>query len=323
MPVRVGHVYGPVPSRRLGYSLGIDVVPHKTCNLNCIYCQLGPTPKLTMARREYVTADTIIEELRGALRRTDRIDYIAFSGSGEPLLNNKIGDMIRRTKAMTKIPVAVLTNGALLYLPEVRTDLQASDVVMPSLDAASDSMFRRINRPHPGLQISTIITGLKKFRSEYSGRIWLEILFVRGVNDSETEIEALRRAVEEIGPDRVDLNTVIRPPAEPGVEPVSQEDLVGIQLRFGETAEVVPRYRPGYQKAYWEDTEEAILSLVSRRPATIEELLASLGCHRNELIKHVASLLNAGRIEERAHGGRRYYTIHQSSAVGRQHHEPS
>ena len=183
------HLYGPVPSRRLGYSLGVDLLPFKTCSLSCIYCQLGNSPKKTIRRINPYSEKKILEEIKEFLKTGARVDFITFSGSGEPTLNKSIGWLIREIKKFTNIPVAVLTNSTLLSRAEVRKELAAVDVVVPSLDAATQRIFKKINRPHPSLRIEKIIEGLVKFRKEFKGQIWLEIMLVKGVNDCQLRLK--------------------------------------------------------------------------------------------------------------------------------------
>jgi len=284
------HIFGPVPSRRLGFSLGLDPVLLKTCTYNCIYCQLGRTNRMTLERETYIPADWILGELRRVLAEDRRIDYITFSGSGEPTLHAKLGEMIRKIKRMTPIPVAVLTNGSLLSRKEVRRELAEADLVIPSLDAVSEEVFRKINRPHGRLDLGEIIEGLKALRGEYSGQVWLEIMFVRGINDTPEEIERMRSVISEIGPDRIQLNTVVRPPAEHFAHPVSPENLEHIQSLFGDRCEVIAKFERKEQSAYKEDVERAIMTLVERRPVIMGDLSDSLGLHRNEAIKYIEVL---------------------------------
>ena len=209
------YIFGPVPSRRLGRSLGVDLVPYKTCTFDCIYCDLGRTTRKTVSRQSYVSPEEIQGELELTLSVLEKKpDYITLSGSGEPTLNTNIGEIIRRIKEITSTPVAVLTNGSLLSSNEVRRDLSEADVVLPSLDAITPALFEYINRPHPSLKIEEIISGLIQFRKQYRGQIWLEVVFCRGVNDDKEEIEKLKGVIERIQPDRIQLNTPVRPPAE-------------------------------------------------------------------------------------------------------------
>ncbi|MGD9233771.1 MAG: radical SAM protein, partial [Desulfobacterales bacterium] len=197
-------LFGPVPSRRLGISLGIDLVPMKTCTLNCIYCECGKTSHLTLERKEYVSFEAVKKELTHYLANHAQPDYITFSGSGEPTLNSKIGDVIRFLKdRVPDVPVAVLTNSTLFFQKQVRSDIENAMVVIPSLDAATKKMFNKINRPSPLLQVDKIIDGLIQFRQEYTGKIWLEIFIIPGMNDTITELTALKQAIEKIRPDQV------------------------------------------------------------------------------------------------------------------------
>lgn len=300
------HVFGPVPSRRLGLSLGVDVVPVKVCSLNCIYCEAGRTTDLTLRRAEYVPAPAIIDEIRSVLAAGQLMDVITFSGSGEPTLNSKIGEMIHAVKQLTKTPIAVLTNGTLLFDPAVRQDLLEADIVLPSLDAASPDAFRAVNRPHGRLDLDAIIEGLVQFRREFTGRIWLEILLVKDVNDSPEEIGYLKAAAAGINPDRIQLNTVIRPPAEPGVQPLTLEELERIREKFGERCEVVAAYHGPAKKVCGRSIENAIASLVARRPVTIDDLVSSLGYSRSEVLDAVEALASLNEVSEWMHDGRRY-----------------
>ncbi len=308
------HIFGPVPSRRLGYSLGVDILPLKTCNLNCVYCELGRTNRETNRRKAWVPAAVILPEIEKALKTTDRIDFITLSGSGEPTLNTELGEMIRGIKDMTDIPVAVITNGTLLWLPEVREDLHMADLVLPSLDAADKTAFKKINRPHGTLDLEKIIDGLTVFRSEYHGPIWLEILLARGINDSPEQIQALVEAVRRIQPDKVQLNTVVRPPAEAGIEPLSHEELVSLRKKFGERAEVIAHFEAGEQKNLSRDVEAEVVALCARRPVTLEEIVASLGFARQEVDRAIASLVFDGRLAAVPHGRKVYYTVPRDRA---------
>ena len=209
------YVFGPVPSRRLGKSLGIDLVPLKTCTYDCIYCQLGRTTNRTICRKPYVSGKAVVRQLEGKLSSlSEKPDYITFSGSGEPTLNSELGWVIEQISGLTKIPIAVLTNGSLLHLESVRRALREVDLVIPSLDAGNAQLYRMINRPHPSLNFSQVLRGLEEFRKEFGGSIWLEVMLCGGINDERKEISRIRDLIGKIGPDRVQLNTVYRPPAE-------------------------------------------------------------------------------------------------------------
>ena len=300
-------LYGPVPSRRLGFSLGIDVLPSKLCSFNCIYCQLGPTPRTINRRKEYVSASKIISQIKEILQTEKNIDYITFSGSGEPTLNSKIGQLIREIKTFTDIPVAVLTNSSLLTQESVRDELKEADLVVPSLDAATQDVFVKVNRPHPSFRIEHIINGLKEFRRIFNGALWLEILLVKGVNDFPSHIRELKKAITEINPDKIQLNTVIRPPAEKYAQPLSLDDLKRIQKALGEKCEIIADFPKKERSQVDLDLEGAILAMIERRPVTLSDISSSLGKHKNEIIKHLDILIKEKRIRTTPHEGSTFY----------------
>ena len=300
-------VYGPVASRRLGFSLGVDIIPFKTCSLDCVYCQLGSTGRATVRRRSWFPPEAILAQIKEAIDSGQRIDVITFSGSGEPTLSRDLGFLIRSIKKMTGIPVAVLTNGTLLGRRDVRRDLAAADIVGPSLDAVPAALFRRINRPHASLDNRKVIDGLVRFRDEFAGEIRLEIMLVKGVNDSPAAIEALKRALVRIRPDRIELNTVVRPPADRRAGALSAAGLARIRARLGPKAEVVASFAKRKQAPAAGDLDRAILVTVGRRPQTAADIAAALGRPRDEVLKALSRLLARGRIRRRDHGGKAYF----------------
>ncbi|HWP83187.1 MAG TPA: radical SAM protein [Bacteroidota bacterium] len=299
------YVFGPIPSRRLGLSLGVDVIPKKLCNLDCVYCELGRTDKRAMKRQEYFAAKEIIAELQDVVGKVGRVDYITFSGSGEPTLNSKLGEVIRTVKTMTSVPVAVITNGTLLYQSDVREDLLAADIVLPSLDAVTNEMFYKVNRPHPKLSLGMILSGLKMFRSEYRGQLWLEILLVKGLNDSTEEVLLIKDIVEEIRPDKIQLNTVLRPPSEPWAQPVEMERMREIQSLLGERCEIIASTVPENLPQGIPHVE-SILGILHRRPMTVDELAASFGIPLNQM-KAVLEVLEQNGLVVSYHFGSRTY----------------
>jgi wyosine [tRNA(Phe)-imidazoG37] synthetase (radical SAM superfamily) len=301
------HVYGPVPSRRLGFSLGVDIVPLKTCSFNCIYCQLGRTKKRTVLRRKFFSSREILSSIREAVHSGRKVDFITFSGSGEPTLNRSIGKLIREIKKLAPIPVAVLTNSSLLSQKFVRKSLLEAEVVIPSLDAATARTFRKVNRPEPSLKIEAIIDGLESFRREFKGQIWLEVMLVKGVNDSPADIEALKKAIARIKPDRVQLNTVVRPPAEKWALPLSRRELEAIKQRLGGRTEVVADFRKKPQPKAVESLDEPVLSLVARRPATVREIAAALGSKEADVRRQLSGLMQRKKIRIVRHKGRDFY----------------
>ena len=302
------YIFGPVPSRRLGRSLGVDLVPYKTCTFDCIYCDLGRTTYKTITRQAFVSSEEIQKELELTLSVLDiKPDFITLSGSGEPTLNTDIGEVIRRIKEITSTSIAVLTNSSLLSLDEVRRDLSEADVVLPSLDAINPSLFEYINRPHPSLRIEEIISGLIQFRKQYRGQIWLEIIFSRGVNDGKEEIEKLKEVIERIEPDRIQLNTPVRPPAEDFAFPLTLAQLEEIREVLGDKAEIIPEFTAPLGEEFNSVKDTEILNLIKRRPCTTEDISKALGLHLNEVVKCLEKLLQEGAVHYRRYEHRGYY----------------
>ena len=216
-------IFGPVPSRRLGRSLGIDVIPPKTCSYDCVYCESGPTTHLTVKRQAFIEPERVIQDLLAYFQEhPGGADVLTFSSAGEPTLYEPLGELIREIKRQFRsLPLVVLTNGSLLWDAAVRQALLAADRVVPSLDAVTETVFRNLNRPHPGLDLAVILEGLKAFRRDYRGQFHLEIMLVAGFNDEPEELKKMRPLIDLLNPDRVELNTVVRPPAEPGCRGLS------------------------------------------------------------------------------------------------------
>lgn len=303
------YLFGPVPSRRLGQSLGVDIIPSKLCTLDCIYCEVGLTDKRGIARKEYYPVEEILAEIRRAVKQYPRLDHITFSGSGEPTLHSGIGQIIRGIKSFTDVPVAVLTNGTLLTDPAVRSELMEADIVSPSLDAASQEIFERIDRPHPQLHIADIIDGLVAFRAEFTGKLWLEILFVRGVNDGEDEIQRLKNAIDRIRPDVIQLNTVVRPPAEPTALPVPERRLREISALFGEKSEVIGVYQGKAATTEHGIDAEQIIALLRRRAMRLEEMSDAMEMHRSDLVQALDELCQRGKVERVPFGSDEFFQI--------------
>jgi wyosine [tRNA(Phe)-imidazoG37] synthetase (radical SAM superfamily) len=271
-------VFGPVPSRRLGQSLGIDPVPLKTCNWNCVYCQLGRTASFSLERRAYVPKEKILAQVQEFLTEhpsTD-VDWVTFVGSGETSLHRELGWLINAVKQETELPVAVITNGSLLHLPEVRQELLAANAVMPSLDAASERLYRKINRPHPTLTLETLIDGLKAFRAEYGGQLWVEVMLIKGLNDGVHELQALAAILEDISPDEIHLLLPTRPPAEPWVGPPDEAALQRAQFIIGKRARLAAVTGGTFDLSGEASVTEALLSILTRHPMDESDLLATL-----------------------------------------------
>ena len=299
------HVYGPVPSRRLGWSLGIDLVPLKTCTYDCLYCQLGRTTHKTTKRQEWVPMDEVLIELKAHL--PSEPDTITISGSGEPTLHSGIGALIKAIKAMTTTPVAVLTNSSLLWLPEVREALCGADLVIPSLDAGEEHLFRQVNRPHRDITFHRMIDGLYEFRRAFSGQCWLEVLLLGGITGLPHPVEQIREIAGWIAPDRVHLNTVVRAPAERAAVSVPRDLMECFAAAFGDKAEVICSGRNRSCGNPSKSTPQEVLAFVSRRPCTLEDIAAGLGLAANEVAKCVKQLSAAGLLASECQGKRLYF----------------
>ncbi|MFH2010491.1 MAG: radical SAM protein [bacterium] len=311
-PDRDRHIFGPVPSRRLGRSLGIDLVPHKVCTLDCLYCECGATTTRTGTRRPWVDTTRVLEELEAWLHTGQTADHLTFSGAGEPTLHSDLGRIASWLAERSEIPLALLTNATLLGDPGLRRELAPFSVIVPSLDACTQAVFERLNRPLPGLTVAGLIDGIVALREDYQGELWLEVLLVDGVNDSPEELAGLARAARRIAPDRIQLNTAVRPGTDPDVASASAATLQRALELFGPRAEAVAAFperpvrcsdRVGADSA---DLAEAVLAVVRRRPETIAALSVSLGVARSTLERLVTELTAQGRLRAEDRGGHRY-----------------
>lgn len=300
-------IFGPVPSRRLGRSLGVDLVPFKTCTYDCIYCQLGRTTHKTDERRAWVDVGDIERELGDKLK-TDP-DYITLGGSGEPTLHSGIGELIDVIKSITDIPVAVLTNGSLLWREDVRRDLMSADLVIPSLDAGDQNMFVRINRPMPSISYRDIFEGIASFTAVFSGECWLEVFIIEGMNSTIEAAKKIADAARDIQPAKVQLNTVSRPPAEPSAIRASMDHLQDIAHLFSPPTEIIADHSSAYDTGEHTATEESIIELLKRRPCTIDDVSRGLEIHRNEAIKHINTLTKRGVISSMRRDDSVYYRL--------------
>ncbi len=301
------HVFGPVASRRLGRSLGIDLVPFKTCTYDCVYCQLGATTDLTLERKEWVPFDQVVQEAREKIRSSEGVDYITFSGSGEPTLHSRIGDLIGELKGVSKVPVAVLTNGSLLWQEDVQEELLEADLVIPSLDAPDSVLFRHVNRPHPGLSFDQVLEGLIRFRERHTGKMWLEVLLLSGFTGMEGEVKRIAALTRRIRPDLVQLMTITRPAPVDFVGPVAAEDMKGFESLFDVPTVAVPPLSPAARDVLSKVDREEILRLLARRPCTIEDIAIGLGIPAAEAEKYVADLDAHGQLRSESCNGAVYF----------------
>jgi wyosine [tRNA(Phe)-imidazoG37] synthetase (radical SAM superfamily) len=271
-------VFGPVPSRRLGKSIGIDPVPLKTCNWNCVYCQLGRSIPLMNERREYMPRGEIIIEIEQALasHAPGEIDWVTFIGSGETTLHASIGWLIRQVKLLTNLPVAVITNGSLLYLPEMRLELSLADAVLPSLDVGNAQLYRKINRPHPDVTFDRLVKGLIAFSKEYQGKLWIEVMLVKGLNDTEPALKEIAAIMEHIQPDEIHILQPDRPPVETWVQPSDEEGLIKAQAILGNIARVIHPASGSFDLHGSESLVDAVVGIITRHPMREDELIETL-----------------------------------------------
>jgi wyosine [tRNA(Phe)-imidazoG37] synthetase (radical SAM superfamily) len=302
----VAYIFGPVPSRRLGLSLGVDLLPPKTCTYECLYCQVGRTTRRIIEPAPLVPLGDVLEDLRESLDKVTP-DIITFSGSGEPTLHSGIDRVIDFVRGVTETRIAVLTNGSLFWRKEVRGRVLKADIIMPTLSTVFEETFRAIHRPHPDLHSAGIIEGLKCLREEYRGELFLEVLFVTGYNDSDREIEGLRGVIERISPDRIQLNTVVRPPADSRALSLDRRRLEEIKIFFGEKAEIIADIPPKGRERHYDSAWIAALEMAKRRPVRVQDVAASLNLPADEAEKLVKGMMLKGTLRQEEHAGEVYY----------------
>ena len=289
-------IYGPVPSRRLGRSLGIDLLPAKICSYDCIYCQLGRTVKTTIKRRPYRKAAEVLPQIEETLARGVKADCITIAGSGEPTLNSDIGAVIHGIKQHTTLPVAVLTNGSLLSDETVRDSLMAADIVVPSLDAFDRVSFEKINRPHDSIDFARMLQGLVDFSHNFGGRLWLEILIMDGVNASPADAARFRPLVDRIAPTDVYINTAVRPAPEPIARKVGEDTIDRFYQALGLIRQYDTVFTSGSDDS-GNDIAPAILEMAARRPVTVEDMAAGLAVPVEQVRKQLRRLLTDKRLD--------------------------
>jgi len=300
------YVFGPVPSRRLGLSLGLDLIPPKTCTFDCLYCQVGRTTTKVLMPEAHVPVAAVTEEVRRKLLKR-RPDVITLAGSGEPTLHSGFGRVIGAVKDMTDIPVALLTNGSLFWKDEVRERALGADIIMPTLTSARETTFQTIHRPHPELRLDRIVSGLKRLREEYTGRIFLEAVFLAGINDTDEEVSALRDLIVGIAPDKIQINTVVRPPADAKARSLDRKRLEEIKVALGEKAEIVAEVLPKGQAGKAGRAAEDVLEMLTRRPLRQRDVEKALGLGAEAAADLLKGLLIKGYVRQQNHGGEIYY----------------
>ncbi|SCY27822.1 radical SAM protein [Desulfoluna spongiiphila] len=302
------YLFGPVPSRRLGLSLGVDLVPSKTCSLNCVYCESGATTQLTVKRSALVPKEAVMAEIDRYLDTHEPPDAVTFSGAGEPTLHEDLGEIADHIKSRCPgVRVVLLTNGTLFDRKDVRRDAARTDLVIASFDASGNGVFRALNRPHPSLDPEAMAQGLMQFRQEFSGELWIEVFIVPGLNDDDLEVARIAEVVKRIAPHRVQVNTLDRPGAESWVKPADKARLEAITAALG-SGEVIGAYtnRPetGVSDA---DVASRILGMVQRRPCTAEDLAESLAVPRGLVDDALEALMGSGRIQQESQARGMFY----------------
>ena len=301
------YVFGPVPSRRLGLSLGVDLIPLKTCSYDCLYCQVGKTTCLTVEPRAFAPLAAVMKEVKRSLERISP-DVVTFSGSGEPTLHSGIGEAIASVKALSGLRVAVLTNGSLLWREEVRERLVAADVIMPTLSTTDEDIFRKIHRPHPGLLLDHVIQGLKSLREIYRGELDVEVVLLAGLNDGPRQLAELRKVLEDINPDRIQLNTVVRPPADARALSLDREKMEEVKTYFGEKAEIIASIPPKQTEMNLQSLSLALMEMAKRRPVRALDAAQALAIPEEEAERLIQGLAVKGHLRSQVHLGERYYT---------------
>jgi wyosine [tRNA(Phe)-imidazoG37] synthetase (radical SAM superfamily) len=300
------NIFGPVPSRRFGRSLGVDLTPFKTCSLDCVFCQLGRTTNKTINRQEYVPTQAVIQEIDEWIKTGEEADYITLSGSGEPTLHSHFGEVLRFIPDKSTTPAVLLTNGTLLYLPEVRDAASHADIVKVSLSAWDQVSYGRINRPHPQLKFHQLVEGQNAFRRQFRGELWMEVFLVEGMNSTPSEVSRIASLAGEIKPDRIQLNTAVRPPAEGFAEPVSMDRMLSLCHLFDPNAEVIAEFKLE-KDSKMQINKETILSMLRRRPCTASQIASGFGMHINEVAKYLGNLISSGQIREERRNNTLYY----------------
>jgi len=300
------YLFGPVPSRRFGRSLGVDLIPYKTCSLDCVFCQLGRTTEKTVTRQEYFPTDKVLAELQEWLKRDGRADYITLSGSGEPTLHSRFGEVLEFIRKSSTIPAVLLTNGTILQLPEVRDAAAWANVVKISLSVWDQASYGWLNRPHPQLRFDHLFEGQKAFRAQFKGQLWMEVFLIGGMNSIPADIRKIAALAEEIGPDRIQLNTAIRPPAEDFATALPRERMEALTHLFHPTAEVIAEFRVK-RADHMQANQETIFSMLKRRPCTEDQISDILGMHLNEVSKYLGNLIRTDQISIKRKNTALYY----------------
>lgn len=308
-------IYGPVPSRRFGLSLGIDLVPNKTCSFDCIYCQLGPTTRLTLTPQPFFPLEEVMRDVEEALEDGPTPDVMTLAGSGEPTLFSPLGELFDGLKSLAEIPILLITNSSLLWRDEVAEAVLKTDILAPSLDAGDPETYRRVNAHHQDIPFDLLLKGLRNVTRAYAGEIRLEVMLVRGVNDDERSLEAIARQLESLRFDQVDINTPVRPPVpERGALPCDLDVLERAKELFGPKARAIGHFtspsKSGVRSAMsFDDLDKDIREMLLRRPCTLGDISASLNLNREAITRSIERLVGRGLVKSRASQGGTYFFV--------------
>ena len=306
MQTKYRYLFGPVPSRRFGQSLGVDLTPYKNCCYDCVFCQLGRTKNLTVERNEYVPTNAVLAELKHWIASDGKADYITLSGSGEPTLHSGFGKILEFIRTSTDIPSVLLTNGAMLYLPEVREAASAASVVKISLSAWNQASFEWVNRPFPQLHFNQVSYGQKTFRAQFNGRLFMEVFLIAGMNSMLEDIRKIAALAKDIAPDHIQLNTAVRPPSADFVAPLSRERMSALTHLFQPEAEVIAEFNTSRQASI-QANQDTIFAMLQRRPCTAQQIADGFGMHLNEALKYLGALMRADKISADSKSTAVYY----------------
>ncbi len=308
-------IYGPVPSRRFGLSLGVDLVPYKTCSFDCIYCQLGPTDRLTGELQDFFEVDEILADVVEALEDGPRPNVITFAGSGEPTLYRSLGDLVDRLREVADIPILLITNSTQLWREEVAKAVQKVDILAPSLDAGDEDMYQRINQSHPDIPFDKLVRGLVDVTHSFGGEIRLEVMLIRDMNDDEKSLESIARLLDDLRFDQVDVNTPVRPPVpERGALPCYRDTLDRALELFGPKAKAIGTFKKRAINAEgparsFSSLDKDIREMLLRRPCTVDDIASSLGLDRSEVERSLKRLTSAGLVDSHPGQGDTYYHV--------------
>ena len=308
-------IYGPVPSRRFGLSLGVDVLPHKTCSMDCIYCQLGPSDETVIEQDTFYPVEKVLGDVASALQRGPRPDVITLAGSGEPTLYRPLGDLLDGLHALADIPILVITNSTMLHVPETAAAVLKADILAPSLDAGDDETFRRINQTHSGISFETMFEALRRVTHAHPGEVHLEVMLVKGLNDSEESLIALRDRIARLRVDRIDINTPVRPPVpERGAMPCSEETLHRAQALLGPKATPIADFRravvrPSDPRGKFFDQDKDIREMLLRRPCSAADIATGLRISEPAVRESLQRMVAAGLVEMREVLGTAYFHV--------------